>query len=65
MCGDAPGDLKAAQLNGVFYYPILVRQEKQSWAEFMSEGLEHMLCGSYAGEYQEKKIRQFVENLGG
>lgn len=65
MCGDAPGDLKVAQSNGVFYYPILVRQEKQSWAEFMAEGLEHMLCGSYEGAYQEKKIRKFVENLGG
>lgn len=65
MCGDAPGDLKAAETNGVFYYPILVRQEKESWAEFMSEGMEHMLNGSYAGAYQEKKIRQFVENLGG
>ena len=65
MCGDAPGDMKAAQSNGVFYYPILVRKEKESWAEFMAEGLGRMLDGSFAGEYQENKIRQFVENLGG
>lgn len=33
MCGDAPGDLDAARKNGVFYYPILVRHEKESWED--------------------------------
>ena len=28
MCGDAPGDLKAAETNEVFYYPILVKKKK-------------------------------------
>ena len=65
MCGDAPGDLKAAESNGVFYYPILVRQEKASWAEFVSCGLGHLLDGTYAGEYQKEMTRRFVENLGG
>lgn len=65
MCGDAPGDLDAAKKNGVFYYPILVRHEKESWTEFTSEGLEHLLNNSYAGLYQENKINQFLKNLGG
>lgn len=65
MCGDAPGDLKAAQENGVFYYPILVRREKESWAEFIAEGFDRLLDGSYGGEYQEKKTREFLTNLGG
>lgn len=65
MCGDAPGDWDAAKKNGVFYYPILVRKEKESWAEFVSEGLAHLLEGTYAGAYQEKKVSEFLTNLGG
>ena len=34
MVGDAPGDLDAAEKNGVFYYPILVGKEKFSWDRF-------------------------------
>lgn len=65
MCGDAPGDLKAAKENNVFYYPILVRSEKESWAEFIGEGFDRLLAGSYSGTYQEKKIHEFLKNLGG
>ena len=65
MCGDAPGDLQAAEKNGVFYYPILVRHETASWAEFMDEGLDRLLNGTYAGPYQEQKKTQFINNLGG
>lgn len=65
MCGDAPGDWDAAKKNGVFYFPILVRKEKESWAEFVSEGFDHLLDGSYAGAYQEKKVSEFLTNLGG
>lgn len=65
MCGDAPGDQDAAKKNGVFYFPILVKHEKESWAEFTEEGLQHLTDGTYGGEYQEKKIRQFLSNLGG
>ena len=64
MCGDAPGDRDAAQKNGVFYYPILVRNEKASWEEFIAEDFDRLLSGSYAGEYQAKKISQFLKNLG-
>jgi len=64
MCGDAPGDRDAAQKNGVFYYPILVRKEKESWEEFIAEGFDRLLSGAYAGEYQAKKIAQFLKNLG-
>ncbi len=65
MCGDAPGDQDAAMKNGVFYFPILVRHEKESWAEFMDTGLKHLLDGSYAGAYQEQKTGEFLRNLGG
>nr|WP_304711192.1 HAD hydrolase-like protein [uncultured Acetatifactor sp.] len=65
MCGDAPGDQDAAEKNGVFYYPILVKHEKESWAEFTDKGLAHLLDGSYGGGYQEKKLAAFLNNLGG
>lgn len=64
MCGDAPGDLDAAEKNGVYYYPILVRHEAQSWEEFVKEGIGHFLNGTYGGSYQQKKKEQFLRNLG-
>lgn len=63
MCGDAPGDLEAAKINGVFYYPIKVRHEKESWIEFIEKGFNHLVNGTYDGEYQEEKIKEFMDNL--
>ena len=65
MCGDAPGDLAAAEKNGVFYYPILVRNERESWQEFIETALGKLLSGEYGGEYAETKKQLFRENLGG
>lgn len=65
MCGDAPGDLQAAEKNGVFYFPILVRREKGSWEEFMAEGFGRLLDGTYEGAYQDAKKAAFLNNLGG
>ncbi len=64
MCGDALGDLQAAEKNGVFYYPILVKNERASWQEFMDEGFDRLVNGEYAGEYQAQKRAQFLKNLG-
>lgn len=63
MTGDAPGDLQAAQKNDVFYYPILVRHEKESWKEFQEKAVSHLLDSSYGGAYQEEKIKAFLDNL--
>lgn len=63
MIGDAPGDQKAAEDNGVLYYPILVKKEKSSWERFLSEGLEKFLLGTYSGKYQEERINEFQKNL--
>ena len=62
MCGDAPGDLKAAETNEVFYYPILVKKEKDSWQDFINQGFSHLLDGSY-DEYETIKKRDFYKNL--
>lgn len=63
MTGDAPGDYDAAKKNGVYYYPILVRQEKASWEKFVSEAVPKLREGSYGGVYQQKKVEEFVTNL--
>lgn len=64
MCGDAPGDLTAAEKNGVYFYPILVKRERESWQEFISTGLEKLTSGSFGGEYQAEKREAFFKNLG-
>ncbi len=63
MCGDAPGDLAAAEKNGVYYYPILVRGEEESWREFMDCALDKLLDGSYGAGYSDRKKKEFVDNL--
>lgn len=63
MTGDAPGDCKAALKNGVFYYPILVRRETESWKEFADTAVIKLMEGTYGGEYQEAKIKAFEDNL--
>ncbi len=63
MVGDAPGDLKAAEGNGVCFYPILVRQEAASWAELQQTAWEHFRNGTY-GEYGARARQKFFENLG-
>lgn len=63
MTGDAPGDHAAAQKNDVFYYPILVRHEKESWDEFVVTAIPNLLNGEYGGAYQEQKITEFLNNL--
>lgn len=63
MCGDAPGDRDAAEQNGVYFFPILVRHEAASWREFIEAGLDHLLDGSYGDGYQQKKMEDFLTNL--
>ena len=63
MCGDAPGDLAAAEKNGVYFYPILVGKEGESWQEFIDVALPKLAKGEYA-PYGEEKKAQFYKNLG-
>lgn len=63
MTGDAPGDLEAARANGVFYYPILVRREGDSWREFRETAVDKLTAGSYGGAYQQEKLDAFLNNL--
>ena len=64
MVGDAPGDCDAAEKNGIWYYPILVNWEEESWTELREGALDLFRAGSY-GSIQAEKKQVFVENLGG
>ena len=64
MVGDAPGDCDAAEKTGVWYFPILVNWEEESWTELREAALDLFRAGSY-GSIQAEKKQVFVENLGG
>lgn len=64
MVGDAPGDCDAAEMNGVFFYPILVNWEEESWTELKDKALPMFESNGY-GACQAEKKQVFVENLGG
>ncbi len=64
MVGDAPGDSDAAEKNGVYYYPILVNHEKESWDEAIAVAFDKLQSGDYA-EYGAQKKQDFLHNLGG
>ena len=64
MVGDAPGDCDAAEKNNVYYYPILVNHEKESWDEAIAVGFSKLQEGRYA-EYGVEMKKKFLENLGG
>lgn len=63
MTGDAPGDFDAAKKNGVYYYPIRVRHERDSWTEFKSTAVNKLVDGTFGGEYQDAQIKAFLDNL--
>ena len=64
MVGDAPGDCDAAERSGVWFYPILVTWEEESWNALVEEALLIFQNGQY-GNCQAEKKQVFVENLGG
>ncbi len=63
MVGDAPGDLRAAEKNGVLFYPILVGKEEFSWHRLRNEAFGKLADGSFAGAYQEQLKKEFFDNL--
>lgn len=59
MVGDAPGDRKAAEANGVLFYPIEPGREDESWRRFHDEALPRFLEGAYAGPYMNERVARF------
>ena len=64
LIGDDPGDSEAARTSGIWFYPVLVNWEEESWEECRVEALEWLRQGMYH-LYQDEKRQVFVENLGG
>ncbi|MBQ6425429.1 MAG: HAD family hydrolase [Clostridia bacterium] len=62
MVGDAYPDVHAAESNGVWYYPILVRHEAESWAELKDRYLPLFLADRF-GTVQEELLARFAENF--
>lgn len=58
MIGDAPGDRKAAEENGVLFYPICPDSEAQSWADF-SVCFDAVLAGTYRDRLQKSLAAHF------
>jgi phosphoglycolate phosphatase-like HAD superfamily hydrolase len=63
MVGDAPGDFKAAQSVGALFFPICPGAEAQSWKRLLEEGLDRFFSGTYAGEYQQQRVAEFMDLL--
>ncbi len=47
LLGDAVGDRDAALQNDIFFYPILVRKEGESWKEFTDTYLDIFISGAF------------------
>jgi len=63
MIGDALGDYKAAKHNDVWFYPILVTKEKESWKNFVDEYLDVFMKEKLDEQKQLDWIGNMKENL--
>ena len=63
MVGDAPGDLQAAENNGVRFYPILVNKEGFSWERLVGEAVPKLMNGEFDEAYQNQLIGEFNDSL--
>lgn len=61
MVGDAPGDLSAAEKNGIYFYPILVNREIDSWNEFTHAF--SLFTDNNFSDYEKKMKDRFLKNL--
>ena len=59
MIGDAPGDYQAAVANHALFFPINPGAEEASWRRFYEEGIERVLSGRFAGDYQAALLAEF------
>jgi phosphoglycolate phosphatase-like HAD superfamily hydrolase len=59
MIGDALSDWKAAENNGVLFYPIDPGYEEESWQRFFEESLPRFFAGTYAGAYMDAQLARF------
>jgi len=63
MVGDAPGDYQAALSNNVWFYPILVEHEKESWKNIISECFSLVMSEKFSNDMQDSFVEKFNKNL--
>ena len=63
MIGDAPGDRRAAQSNGVRFYPINPGHEESSWEMFFRDASDKFHNGEYSALYEAARIADFERLL--
>ncbi|MGI6724723.1 MAG: HAD family hydrolase [Christensenellales bacterium] len=63
MVGDAFGDQAAARENGVWFFPIRVRHEVESWNQLLEEALPKILKGQYDQAYQQSLDQAFEDSF--
>ncbi|MFI3258348.1 MAG: HAD hydrolase-like protein [Spirochaetales bacterium] len=61
MVGDAVGDLEASEKNGVYFYPIAVNRENESWENFAT-AFEALQTGKYE-DVQKSYVSAFLTAL--
>ena len=61
--GDAASDLKAAQDNGVLFYPIVPGRENESWKELETTAFGCFTAGTYPGEKMDGYVSAFLDSL--
>ncbi len=63
MVGDSPGDFETAEVNGVWFFPIIVGDEEASWNDLKDHVAEKIVNGTFTQEEQEKYVEKFWNNL--
>lgn len=63
MLGDALGDYEAAKSINALFFPIFPGKEEMAWENFLNEGLDRFLNGTFKGEYQNKILDDFNKML--
>jgi phosphoglycolate phosphatase-like HAD superfamily hydrolase len=63
MIGDAKGDLDAAKVNGILFFPVIPGREDKSWDTFNNVSLERFLNDTYSGKFEDGLIKEFLKAL--
>ncbi len=63
MIGDSPGDLVAAEMNHIPFYPILVGQERKSWSNLFEVIADDFVQDRFTMDRELKLKEEFWNNL--
>lgn len=63
MVGDAFGDRDSAFKNGVWFFPIIVNREGESWERLKNEAFPKLVEGTFDEAYQKELLERFEKAL--